>query len=209
MGSPKHLLRHNNRPLYLHTLELLQTFCHSHGQVHVSVRSEDQARSFNLPESWQHRATFLYDAHAHSSSSHDMSAEMKLEEKDIGPAAGLLAAYHDNPSTHWLVIACDYPLLTHDALRQLLNTYEEPVTCFVNQHGWSEPLIGIWSPVALQKLENNVRQGNKGPGRAIKELHGRLVKPEVEWWIKGVNTADEWTDVLRLLQDGEFPQEVT
>ena len=114
-----------------------------------------------------------------------------MNDNTIGPTAGLLAAYHNDPDAHWLVVACDYPLLTHDALRQLYEAYEESVTCFVNAQGWSEPLLAIWSPTALLKLDTNVREGSTGPSKVVNALQGRLVKAEVESWIKGANTQEE------------------
>jgi molybdopterin-guanine dinucleotide biosynthesis protein A len=64
---------------------------------------------------------------------------------DIGPAAGLLAAHAHDADTHWLVLTCDYPFVTVEALRQLCEEFEEPVTCFVNRNGFVEPLVAAWA----------------------------------------------------------------
>jgi molybdopterin-guanine dinucleotide biosynthesis protein A len=64
---------------------------------------------------------------------------------DIGPAASLLAAHAHDADPHWLVLACDYPLVTVEALRQLREEFEELVTCFVNRDGFVEPLAAAWA----------------------------------------------------------------
>lgn len=99
------------------------------------------------------------------------------------------------------MVACDYPFLKFDALQQLYDAYEEPVTCFVNSQGWSEPLLGIWGPGALSKLKSNFGEGYTRPSKVAKELRGRLVKPELESWIKGANTKGEWAEILDLVED--------
>jgi molybdopterin-guanine dinucleotide biosynthesis protein A len=105
---------------------------------------QNKLQGFNLPKSWQDRVTFLYDDPSQDDSIPYITAKAKPDDNRIGPAAGLLAAYKNDPHAHWLVIACDYPLLTSDALQQLYDAYEEPVTCFVNSQEWCEPLLGIW-----------------------------------------------------------------
>jgi len=105
------------------------------------------------------------------------------------------------------VVACDYPLLTPDALQQLYDAYEEPVTCFVNSQGWCELLLGIWGPYALSKLKSNVGGGCTGPSMVVKDLQGQLIKPGVDLWIKGANTKEEWADILELVDDtGKVPR---
>lgn len=206
MGSPKHLLPFHDRPLYLHVLELLQTFCHGTDKIYISVNRPEQATGFKLPMSWQDRVTFLYDEPSQDDSIPYITAKAKPDDNGIGPAAGLLAAYKNDPHAHWLVIACDYPLLTSDALQQLYDAYEEPVTCFVNSQGWLEPLLGIWGPYAISKLKSNVGRGYTGPSMVVKELQGRLIKPAVDLWIKGANTKEEWADILELVDDtGKVP----
>ncbi|KAJ4985438.1 molybdenum cofactor biosynthesis protein C [Stagonosporopsis vannaccii] len=112
----------------------------------------------------------------------------------IGPAAGLLAAHQLDPDATWLIVACDFPLLEPAALHQLEETFEEPVTCFVNKDGFSEPLLAIWSPRALQILSKNVDNGRSGPSYTVKRLSGKLVVPTEDSWILNTNTPGEWED---------------
>jgi molybdopterin-guanine dinucleotide biosynthesis protein A len=143
---------------------------------------------------------------------HSPAAEIRIEiifddqENDIGPAAGLSAAFHHNPDATWLVVACDYPLIQVDALRQLLGEYEDPVTCFRNVDGFCEPFLGIWGPEALHELEQNIKAGILSPNRVIKQLGGKTIKPtrsasggDREWWLTNTNTQEEWEAAKRRL----------
>ena len=136
MGSPKHLLLDvNQHPLYIRTLSIIRSALPDTVDICISIRDARQMNEFG--------------------SSKDLGIHFVMDPclpSSIGPAAGLLAAHAYDPHAHWLVIACDYPLITSETLRQLLDEYREPVTCFQNNQGWVEPLLAIWSPVALEAL---------------------------------------------------------
>jgi molybdopterin-guanine dinucleotide biosynthesis protein A len=128
MGQPKALLQYKGRPLYLHAYELLRTVCTS---VYISARRE-QDFEFGIPVfNLRHYAP-------------------------IGPAAGLLSA-HEKCRDAWFVVACDYPLATKETVFQLCEVYQPPATYFLVDEQ-IEPLFGIWSPEALDKLKTNVER---------------------------------------------------
>lgn len=114
-----------------------------------------------------------------------------LGGRDIGPAAGMVAAYYEDPAARWLVVACDFPLLTHAALRQLRDASVGPLTCFVNGGGFLEPLLAVWSPDALRRLEANVDDGILGPMAVVRELKGKCIRPVEEKWLFNANTKVE------------------
>jgi molybdenum cofactor guanylyltransferase len=135
--------------------------------------------------------------------------------RDIGPAAGLLAAYHERPGATFVVLAVDFPLVTEQALENLIRGHEEqsscastpsPVTCFMHtSDGTPEPFMSIWTPVALEILKENVESGRKtGPcysakqawklrteGVGMSEGHG-LIRPADDRWLINTNTPEEW-----------------
>jgi molybdopterin-guanine dinucleotide biosynthesis protein A len=87
-------------------------------------------------------------------------------------------------------------------VRQLVESYEVPATCFKNADGFSEPLLGIWSPSALQTLEENVSSGNSGPSHTLRRLSSKLIAPMQEEWLTNVNTKEEWKAAkARMQQD--------
>lgn len=183
MGSPKHLLvRPDGEVAYRHAMRLLRAALPQVEEMCVSVRDEEQVGQFG--EADERVVRFLFDM-----------------DTDIGPAAGLLAAYAYDPDACWLVVACDYPIVDEEALQQLLKAYEAPVTCFVNGDGYAEPLLAVWSPVALRALAENLRIGaSVGPSRIVRAINGKLIEPERKEWLVGANTRDEWEKVVRILQ---------
>lgn len=122
-------------------------------------------------------------------------------QSDIGPAAGLLAAHHDDLDATWLVIACDYPFLQSAAVTQLIDSYEAPATCFKNSAGFSEPLLGVWSPQALRSLDENVKSGRTGPSYTLRQLNAKLITPHREAWLTNVNTKEEWENAKQAYND--------
>ncbi len=67
---------------------------------------------------------------------------------DVGPVAGLHAAWQAHPDAAWLVLACDLPLLDAATL-QALAAARAPTfdaIAFANDDGRAEPLCAIWEP---------------------------------------------------------------
>ncbi len=197
MGTAKHLLRWiDDRPLYQHTLEQLHGACPGSDTLYISLRDVEQLQwlELNISTMGSTQIQPIYDSAGHVSQSDTHSSNMVSS----GPAAGLLAAYNFSPATTWLVAGCDYPLLTTAALQQLVQEYLPPITCFSNSEGWSEPLLAIWSPAALQRLQENVLRGRSGPNNVIRSLGGKVIRPENEDWIYGANTEQEWDVAMQL-----------
>lgn len=190
MGCPKYLLQHpTGQPMYLRTLGLLRMALPSAEDTCVSIRSAEQMVDFTEAKDFQ--ICFLSDSSVLSSLS---------SEDDIGPAAGLLAAYDHDKSAHWLVLGCDYPLATLYALERLISEYEEPLTCFDGTDGFCEPLFAIWSPSALSNLKENVIKGATGPMKVVREMNAKVVKPENPEWAMGTNTPEQWDAAAILFQ---------
>jgi molybdopterin-guanine dinucleotide biosynthesis protein A len=112
------------------------------------------------------------------------------------PAAGLLAAFEIDPDSHWLFIPCDYPLLTMEELRHLRAQYTEPVTCFENGRVLTERWVSIWGPEALAQLEENVENGFRDPGKVIRDLKDKRIRPIHSYSLFNTNT---WEKALSLL----------
>ena len=195
MGEPKHLLAGTDgTPMFANTLRMLQTACPDARTVYISVHSESQELDSSLLSSRTDGSfQYLYD-----SKSNDGTKEII----DIGPAAGLLAAYHEDPKAYWLVSACDYPLMQPQACWQLGSEFEEPVTCFKNTEGYCEPLLAIWGPTALERLKQKVQAGKTGPSSVVRELGGKMVKPAVDCWLTGTNTMEEYKAAMKLAEKG-------
>lgn len=123
--------------------------------------------------------------------------------ESAGPTAGLLAAHQQFPDATWIVIACDYPMLTTEAIVTLQRAFIPPVTCFQNVSGFLEPLLGIWSPAALSRLAEKTARGIRGPTSTITDLHGHTIKPPqgCENWLLNVNSATELEGAMDMLRN--------
>jgi molybdopterin-guanine dinucleotide biosynthesis protein A len=145
------------------------------------------------------------------------------EGRDIGPAAGLLAAYAARPEATLLVLAIDFPLASGQALAELVGAHyaacaasdpddPPPVTCYMHSSdGAPEPFMSIWGPQALRRLKENVEGGGKtGPcftakqvwrertgGAGMSEGSG-LVRPRDDRWLVNANTPEQWEDAMRM-----------
>ncbi|KAI1614659.1 MobA-like NTP transferase domain-containing protein [Exophiala viscosa] len=208
MGSPKCLLPFprpsGDIPLILQTLLLHLEAAHTNRKprtsaIMISVRNEAQKKE-------------IEDALKPHLDDHPVQVEFVLDmQADCGPVMGLVAAHKVDEQAHWMVTGCDYPLLETASLLQLSaehSSAQNAITCFRNHDGWTEPLLAIWSPYALERLlRMSSSNPHIGPSRVIRAfvdeergLTGQpafsngvgMVSPQDELWIKSVDTPAEW-----------------
>lgn len=202
MGRRKELLRlPDGTPMFVHIISLLCEALPESDCVYLSLRNRSALQDLFQPE-MVHRASedLLIIDSVHGKVSvqvlYDEDVPGYHTHGEIGPASGLLSAYKHDPKSSWLVVACDYPLLSVTAIDQLRQRSAGAVACFRNKDGYSEPLLGIWSPVALERLQRNVQEGITGPSFVVRQLDGVLVEPDSDDWLVNTNTADEWERVF-------------
>lgn len=189
MGCPKHAMPFNGMPIAARLIERIRETFDTGDSIYISLHDRQQTTEAGFQDEALY---FLYD---------NIEDDSVAEESYVGPAAGLLAAHHLHKTARWLVVACDYPLISAADLRQLIDNYEDPLTCFENTQGWPEPLLAIWSPSALQALEQNVRQGLTGPIRTLNSLRTKKLRPADERSLLNTNTPAEWEEALRVADD--------
>ncbi|TQS31632.1 hypothetical protein Golomagni_08077, partial [Golovinomyces magnicellulatus] len=179
MGEPKHLLKTTSgRTLLQRAFDLLYHTFKPKEPIYISVAQESDVGSFM--EDNGSFATLLLDKAPNNTA------------RSSCPATGLLAAYDSDPTSSWLVLACDYPILPTDALELVSQQYEPPVTCFRNADGYIEPLIGKWSPTALHHLQQNVEREKYSLARVVEQLGGKTISlpSDSEHWLLNVNKPD-------------------
>lgn len=96
-----------------------------------------------------------------------------------GPMAGLLAALRADPGSAWLLIGCDMPRVTPEALRWLV-ARRSIGHCAVmprTASGGLQPLLAVYEPAALALVEDLAARG----GHALRPVvdSGRVVTPLV------------------------------
>lgn len=121
------------------------------------------------------------------------------DEKMDGPGWGLVKAFQDDKSCHWLVMPCDYPLMRTKDADHLIANYQEPVTCFVNGQGESEPLVSVWSPQALARLVGDSARSRDEISRLLQSMEGKQVHPLYDHSLFNTNTPDEWEAAMQIL----------
>lgn len=189
MGSPKHLLHLvQGEPIYASLINRCRQAGADISGVYLSLRDRSQLAHLGDASCQDACVTVLYDSETPLNGARN---------SDIGPAAGLLAAYREDRTSHWLVIACDYPLITSREIAHLIRSYQAPVTCFMNGSGWPEPLLAVWSSAALARLEANVAQGIEGPKTVLRDLRGSTIAPLDERTLLNANTREDWETAVK------------
>jgi molybdopterin-guanine dinucleotide biosynthesis protein MobB len=113
-----------------------------------------------------------------------------------GPVAGLLAALRWSPEAAWVILSCDLPLVTADAVDWLLEQREPGRWAVLPRPdgGRVEPLCAVYEPQSRELLEGLVARGGRAP-RLIAE-RSKVVCPAPpgslagQWF--GVNTPADY-----------------
>lgn len=135
MGTDKAFLEIAGVPFWQQSVRLLQTFT---SEIVISCHPEN-FDTIDWPDKTKDQAA--YAGH--------------------GPISGILSAMELYPGP-WLLLACDYPLLTAEDIRFLLSHRDTEAVATVFQHpesGFAEPLIGIYESGFLPLLKNYFASG--------------------------------------------------
>ncbi|KAH6673680.1 bifunctional molybdenum cofactor biosynthesis protein [Halenospora varia] len=204
MGTRKELLPlPDGRLAFEGALETLHDVLPSARTIYVSVHDEIQ---FEALEARLKEMRWISKPVSSDQDHHDQQIVPEVQpifdhkRQDIGPAAGLLAAHSKLPDSKWIVLGCGYPVLPPPALQQLILEFQPPITCFVNESGLPEPLIGIWDAQALETLKGYLGDGRNTLEEVIPALKGKLVNPLRNEWIMGTNTKEEWEEGMEILR---------
>lgn len=122
---------------------------------------------------------------------------------DIGPMAGLLAAFEFNPDVAWLVIACDLPLVNTSFLVELITARDETkhATYFIDSATQKpEPLLAIYEPSIIPLLKMQVEQQDFSLNRLLQKSDGNALQPSDATKLMSVNTTAEYDEVMALLK---------
>jgi molybdopterin-guanine dinucleotide biosynthesis protein A len=167
MGSPKHLLCSSGRTWLDQTISVVSPRVQ---RVALVGRGELPAWSSNLARM-------------------DDAVGMR------GPLAGIIAALRHDRGAAWLVVACDLPRLSDDALNWLIAQRRADLRAVIPAlaDGRPEPLLAIYEPAALELLESLAADGIDAPREAATRPGVLIPIPPVELhaaWTN-VNTPDE------------------
>jgi len=115
-------------------------------------------------------------------------------DDNIGPLAGVLSAFREDPSCAWLVVAVDMPFLTEGFMRRLLE-HRDPrafATAFRNPDiDAPEPVCAIYEPRILPVLLAAKSRG-RFTLKVLRDVAVRLVEPADPRELANVNDPDEY-----------------
>ena len=175
MGTDKGVLAWHGTEQRYHMAGLLQRLCHA---VFLSCRSDQQA-AINP------RYPSLTDG-----------------KPGLGPAGGILTAFGHDPSSAWLVTACDLPLLDAETLQYLIR-HRNPhslATTFKSPHdGLPEPLVTIWEPASYPVLQRFAAQGITCPRKVLLNSKVTIIEPIYPDALRNANTPADAETVQQLL----------
>ena len=112
----------------------------------------------------------------------------------LGPVGGILSAFRHDPNAAWLVLACDLPFLTADALRALVagrqpgrlaTAFQSPANEF------PEPLSTIFEPRAYPELLRFLGLGYSCPRKMLINSDVAVLPTPGGGQLRNVNTPAE------------------
>ena len=193
MGSDKAFLPYplpgtSSEPLWRHLARILLAVCPEGIVVSHNAKQADQLKDDKkVLGDLEGKVAFVQDVY-----------------EEMGPAAGLISAHEAyGGKKTFFAVAVDFPFVTEKTLRFLVDKYKAEVTTYlhpIDMH--PEPLLSIWSPVALERLKKNATtetDGRKrtGPCYTVKQMWKESgeelgVLPLDELELRNTNTPEEW-----------------
>jgi len=171
MGEPKALINYHGKAHAHYLYDLLSPFC---DQVYLSGQ----------PDQWINT---------------DLADLPILPDREFseGPTRGIVSALMHEPSSAWLVVACDLVNLNNKAIEILLNqldhmTEEKVAICYAHhEKSFPEALCAIYLPAAKEVFFQAIDHGLKCPVKILAQSHiNKLTIPEgVD--LSNINTQQE------------------
>lgn len=167
MGKDKYLMDCNGKPQYLHIWEML--------------------RSMAIP-------TFISCADNQSSDLQNDNPKIIDMTKNIGPMAGLEAAIMHDPTSSWLIIACDLIHINATAIRRLQdnNDLKNEVTTFLKTgSSFPETTFTIYNPKSFAHIKNALKAKDYSLQRVLKKCDVKLISPINDKVLTNANTPED------------------
>lgn len=178
MGRDKSLIQYHGIAQWQYAVNLLAPLC---SRIVISCNTE-QAKQFKT----QH--TLLVDEPKYA---------------NMGPMAGLLTAFRAYPSTPFLVLGCDYPLVAKEDLKQLIEGRQPEVdaVCLYNEAGQSEePLVAIYEPSIYPMLVSHYKRGEFSLRKVLIKSATHRIPPSTPQSLLTADTPEESKQLLETIR---------
>ena len=165
MGKDKAMLQYHFIPQYQYVVSLLEKVT---DEVYISCRKEQ-----NLI------GKCLYDSDSY---------------KEAGPMAGLMSAFEFEPCS-WIMIGVDYPNFGLRHIHQLMESrnIENPVSCFENENGFLEPMLGIYEASFFPILKKEYESGQRSLQQILRPLIITRIKASKPSDLKSFDTFEDYS----------------
>lgn len=131
---------------------------------------------------------------------------------EIGPLGAIASAQQADPTTTWLVLACDLPLLEEQHLQTLLQNQQTGVDAVYFSSatdGFPEPLCTIWNPSSGNAVQNAVKAGKRCPRSVLKQLKGNALASPGLWALANTNTEADAQEIRARLNQSTTVKTIT
>ena len=127
-----------------------------------------------------------------------------IEDKhdDLGPFGGILSAFEFDPYVAWLVVACDFPLLDHAAISQLVEERDTSsiATSFLDTHTlMPEPWITILEPKIFPILQDYHSRGRSSLRGILVDFNSALIRAKDPNVLLNANTPEEEAQIRKMI----------
>jgi len=170
MGQDKGSLNYYGKPHREYLAELIQPFCES-----TFISTNEKLKETNFP--------LLPDTFM-----------------GMGPMGAILSAFQQKPDSAWLVMACDYPLMSTTTIQQLTESRQPSKTATAFQsveNDFPEPLVTIYEPKSYPILLQFLAQGYACPRKMLINANIHLLQAKEPEVFKNVNHPEEMEAVLK------------
>lgn len=121
---------------------------------------------------------------------------------DLGPFGGILSAFELDPHVAWLVVACDFPLLDHTAISQLVEERDMTsiATSFLDTHTlMPEPWITILEPKIYPILQDYHTRGRSSLRGVLVDFNSALIRANNPHVLLNANTPEEEAQIRKMI----------
>lgn len=122
--------------------------------------------------------------------------------ENTGPIAAILTALEHYPARSFMVLACDYPLLTLADMLKLKSAFissQKSVSFYNHETNFREPLLAVYHQNDLQKLLSFYKNGNTSLQHFLKEVGAEKVQPTDIKNIKSIDTEMAFDEIMPLI----------
>lgn len=131
---------------------------------------------------------------------------------ELGPLGGLHSALHSHPNHAWIMLACDLPNLTAEALQHLIS-HRDPTaeaTCFRSEHDEQpEPLCAIYEPSAAAAVASAVSDKRLCARHFLSSLKLTSIPLPAEGMLQNCNRPEDLEEFRLLREVGRVSKSVT